>query len=94
MPDDRLLSGLVLGGVSCLFLYTIGAAYCSRPHTSPVHHGLVGLVTAGLGVAARDEFYTPLLMLAGAGMVFSDMNDMDEWFNIGRPQSGYETRSY
>jgi uncharacterized membrane protein YkvI len=94
MPNDRLLSGLLLGGVSCALLYTIGAAFCSAPHTSPVHHGLVGLVTAGIGVMARDDFYTPLLMLSGAGMMFSDLNDMPDWLNIGTPQDEYKTPSY
>jgi hypothetical protein len=95
MTDDRLKIGLITGLVSGGVLFTAGMQASEGGHIWPIHHGLVGALAATVGLAMRDEMYTPILFFSGVGLMLSDIQDVTEWFTLGNPQQPSDsTKSY
>jgi hypothetical protein len=83
--ESNLGMGIFVGIVGAMAAFAGGLEADKQPHTSPVHHGLVGCIMVVGGLALRNDFFTPAIALTGAGMALSDIQDLPQWLEIGHP---------
>lgn len=97
MTDEGLKLGLGVGLVGGLAAFAAGLDQTHYPHSSVMHHGLLGCILVAGGLLLHDDFLTPALAITGVGMAVSDPADFPQWLDLGalrQPSPIDTTRSY
>lgn len=76
--NNKIVAGIGVG-FGAYVLYELLPSNVKRviKESFNIHHGALGVIASALGISTNN----PKLIGVGAGLVITDLQDKDEWFN-------------